>query len=526
MGLPDFVFLSVSYGIDLSFSCSSTTQSAYNHIYGIMSRYCNKSTLSTPACAFNHGRLSPHLPNSIQQVCRLNCKTLLDSSIAQTAGMDALFRKLQHGFLLLWRWLLPGLSALSCWLLLLCPHKVSVFVPSLQSPWLLGGPPAQHKAATLPSSRSAVYQLGYISGKLSSWEADSTALQTAANVLSLPEGAVTVGLMASLGQAYHEVDHVRSGAWVFGLFNFLNFIWCLSIVGISVSAAPVVLTIAQPLKRFMRTHAQPFISVLHRCAIALQPAFQAVLFWLCFYIIAAAARYPTSYNHFIALSGCIMSLPSFFWTVMPRTAAEAESQMMFCYTFLWVVLAPVTAVYNSLLIGCLSSAALFGALGLSKVPHDQSWNAGFSSFSNLHRVAGISCLILSILVIARAVGVESAVLQPLQAGFFVFGSIWLFSACLIETSRYYMSSNTYFLIANLRFLLVLLLSTLVGAVFHLASLQNTGIICTLVWAMVKIVELSILGRCTWVGVFLMSLVSWQLALWLHSHPEFVQALFW
>ena len=259
----------------------------------------------------------------------------------------------------------------------------------------------------------------------------------------------------------------------------------------------------------------------------LQLAFQAVLFWLCFYIIAAAACYPTSYNHLIALSGCMMSLPMFLWTFMPWAAAQAESQMVFCKTFLFLVLTPVTIVYDSVLIGFFSSAALFGALGLSAVPHGLAWGANVSELSDLHRVAGTSSLILSGLVIARAAGVDSAVLWPLQAGLFVFGTIWLFLACLIKTSRFSVRNNQFLLVVNLRLLIVLLLSVLVGAVFHNTTLQNTGIIFTLVWVMVRVFELSIDGVLdTWIGVFVMSVMSWQLALWLHSHPEFVQALFW
>lgn len=330
----------------------------------------------------------------------MNRQALLYSCNAQTAGMHAVFWKLQRSLLLHWRWLLPGLFALTCWLLLLCPHKALAFVPWLQSPWLLGGPSAQHKVIELPSSRSAVYKLGYIAGKLNSQEADASSLQNTATLLSLPEGAVTAELMATLGQAFDEMDHGGIGAQVFGLFNFVNFIWCLSIVGISVSATPVALILAQPLISYLCIYARRFINALLSCAVALQPAFQAVLFWLCFYIIAAAARYPTSYNHFIALSGCIISLPAFFWTFMPHAAAEAKSHMVFCNTFLWLVLTPVAVVYNSSLIGFLSSAALFGALGLSAVPSGLAWHVGFSSLSDLHRVAATSSFILSGLVIA------------------------------------------------------------------------------------------------------------------------------
>ena len=248
---------------------------------------------------------------------------------------------------------------LSCWLLLLCPHKARTFVPSLQSPWLLGGPPAQHKiSATLPGSRSAAYQLGYIAGKLNRRELDPTSLRSAANLLRLPEDAVTTELMENLGQAFEDVDDGSIGARLLGLFNFVNFIWCLSIVGICVSATPFIMLFAQPLMRFLLTYAQPFIQQLVRGAVALRPAFQALLFWLCFYCVAAAARYPSGYNHFIALSGCIMSIPVFFWTCSLHHEA-AEVTPVLTNTYMFLVLTPVAVVYNSSLIGFLASAALF-----------------------------------------------------------------------------------------------------------------------------------------------------------------------
>ena len=273
--------------------------------------------------------------------------------------------KLQRGLLLLWRWLLPGLFALACWLLLLCPHKVRAFVPLSQSQWLLGRLSVQNKAATLPSSRSAIYQLGYIAGKLNSQNADPSSLQTAATLVKLPEGAVTAELMANLGQAFNNMDHGGIGAWVFGLFNFVNYIlWSLSIVVVLISATSVIRMLAKPPMSFVRVHAQSFCSALLCCAIALQPAFQALLFWVCFYIIAAAARYPSSYSHLMALVGCIVSIPAFIWTFMPNAgAAQTELQSVFCSIFLWLVLTPVGIVCDSFFIRSLSSAALFWALG-------------------------------------------------------------------------------------------------------------------------------------------------------------------
>ena len=360
---------------------------------------------------------------------------------AHTAGFPSAFRRVRHTLSPLWSLVPPGLFALSCWLLLLDPDKASTCVPSLRSSWLLGGPPTQHKTATLPSSRSAAYQLGYIAGKLNSQVLDPSLLHTAAGLLALPEEEVTAEVMASLGQAFRELDQGGVGGRLLGLFNFVNFIWCLSIVGISVSVTPVIFLFAKPLMRFVRAYAKPFVLVLFRCAVALQPAFQAVLFWLCFYIVAAAARYPNSYNHFVALSGCIMSLPIFFWTC--KHAVASGLWPIFTNTFLFLVLTPVAVMYHSSLIGFLSSAALFGALGLSAIPTGLAWHVGFSSRSDLHRVACTSFVIMYGLVAVRATQVDPAVLLPFQAGLSLFGSIGLFLAGLIETSGYHTGSRRY-----------------------------------------------------------------------------------
>ena len=160
---------------------------------------------------------------------------------------------------------------------------------------------------------------------------------------------------------------------------------------------------------------------------------------------------------------------------------------------------------------------------MSALPTGLAWHVGFSNLNDLHQVACTSSLILSGLVVARAVRIDPTILQPFQAGLSVFGSVGLFLAGLIATSQFYTRNRRSYKIINAAFFLILLLAVVLGSVFQLASVTNTAITFFILWAFEKIIELSI-GRCIWVAVFCLSIFSWQLALWLHNHPVFVRAL--
>ena len=58
---------------------------------------------------------------------------------------------------------------------------------------------------------------------------------------------------------------------------------------------------------------------------------------------------------------------------------------------------------------------------------------------------------------------------------------------------------------------------------QLIPLQNTAITFLILWVCEKLVE-NVLGRHVWVTVFLGSVILWQAALFLRTHPDWLSQL--
>lgn len=92
----------------------------------------------------------------------------------------------------------------------------------------------------------------------------------------------------------------------------------------------------------------------------------------------AAERYPQSSAAYVAVTGCLLSIPAFLYStrlhVPSRDGRAPAGLATLLHAFLAVALAPVALRHDSQLIGFLAAGALFGAVGFSVIPSGLCWH--------------------------------------------------------------------------------------------------------------------------------------------------------
>ena len=443
------------------------------------------------------------------------------------------FWKAQRKITMISGWLLSAFFIFCCLSLCLFPQQTRSHLPHPQSTWMLSGASSVPKAAdfALPNSKSAAYDLGYITREAENTLSprDPFKVRHAAKLLRLPEAEINIRVLKSVGNAIRDNDKNGLEANSRGVFSFVSVAWTLAALGLAVSIIPVYRNFSTSIVRVMSQSSPSLLIFIIDCLTILKPAAHASFFGLSFYIIAAAARYPIDYNRFIALSGCLLSIPAFEWSTARSTTKEMPSFEEYSdfsrAIFTSLVLAPTAVAYQSSLLGFLAVGAFFQAIGLCCVPLGLGWVVGFGNRNDLYQVAAASFVILQALVLAQIFGMDHRLLHLFHSGGQVFGSIGLFLAGLIETSsnRYHRSEFTFYML-NFGFFALLLSFVLAGSVLNLASLYNTGIVFLVLYLVEKVIELGI-RSAFWYTIFGASIALWQIALWLHGHPQFVEAMF-
>lgn len=424
-------------------------------------------------------------------------------------------------------------------------------LPKPRYSWLLGGPAVEgvHTLMEkLPKSMAAAWQLGRITARLELAQPDtggaagSKAIQQAAALLRMPADRLSADDLLQLGDQIAEFEARRGvAARLAGALSFVNLMWAGAILGIAISVGPALAIVCTPAFRVAKQLLERAAAIVANVAKAAEPLWEVAIYAGCLYIIGAAQRYSAGSAGLIAATGCALALPAFMYSSRRHLLGSSGDPGGFAAIlnmYLMLVLAPTAVTYQSKLLGMGAAAALFGAVGFSVVPHGLCWCVGFGSGDAMARAAATSSIVLSALVGLRVGNVDSKYIKPFRTGLSVLGGITLFLSFLIRSSLYYSPCTQHmnsadaveasaaqrrYLIANGTYLALLVASAGAGSIYGMPSLSNTAATFFLLWAGEKGAE-SAAGRFVWLTVFGGSIALWQVALFLHSRPDFLAAM--
>jgi len=442
-------------------------------------------------------------------------------------------------------WLFPLVLVVLSWVLWKAPSSVLEFCPQVLN----------HRNITIvevlpphPETLSAAFDLGMLEQKLCDIEKGKKSnLEEVAGILSQAtkitgrKKLLTANELHAVRTRILEIEaHRGLITRVRGFFTFVNVLWLLAIAGMLVSVGPTVWHILKPfrkilerfIKAFVRKFLVPLLEFLHNWGF-----FELFSYVICWTFMAEGFRGPPDSGFFLSLTGLGGLVVAFGYStalhghkVSKEANPEALAQMM--HSWLALCWTPFAIHFQSRFIGFMCVVAVYVVLGFNVVCFGLCYCIGFSKKEALQRCIVMSLLLLLLFGGLRIYGIDPLYLSPFSSAATIFGSVVLFLGLLIYSSRWYhgdyRSSNMVHTYVQRQIYMItsLIAACLVGALYSLEGMFNTGIVFLVLYVVEKYVELHVdMKWNSWLLVFLISVGMYPVALWLHQHPDFVVSVF-
>ena len=472
-----------------------------------------------------------------------------------------------------WMWWLklPVLFSAACWALLTNPVRVLQWaIPLLNT---ANASTITQVLPLCPTTLSASFKLGVLRERLVSILASVTSasgaagttlgadIASAADVVTtaasspavveiLHEAAEVVGKKAgtvtteSLLHVLDEIAKVEAAqslvTRVGGFFTFVNTVWLLGVLGITVSIGPSVYHVLRPLRHMLerlikwtfRRIIEPVVRRLHEWGI-----FETGIYMGCWSLVAEGVR--MHYEHadsdaavLVATTGALLCIPALAYSTLlwgGRLVRQMKKNTRTQLLASWLVVTwiPCAVGLQSVLFGYGAVSAAFVALGFGIAVGPLCLALGFEDVAAAYRVCFASFSLLLSFVAARIMNVTPAHMQPFSSAVAVMGSNMFFlSLLIIGSNGYRRDRDRHYWIANGCMGVSLLSFQLAGHVLGATGLANVSTVFTVLWLLERYAEFHLRRRFnSWLLILGASVVAWRGSLFLHMHPEYVVNLF-
>jgi len=194
--------------------------------------------------------------------------------------------------------------------------------------------------------------------------------------------------------------------------------------------------------------------------------------------------------------------------------------------YLFLLFTPFAHYFDSIMLGYFSVIAFYGIIGFSVACYGLCYVIGFSNDDAMGRVVSTSTILLIVFAGLKITGIHKALVNPFSSAVMTMGTLTLFLALLIISSKFYRSRDDDYYKNNLLFVLALVIATFVGFVFNIEPIRNTAITFEVLYAMEKTTE-SVRWNEGTIMVFLLgfSVALYFTSYFLSSHPEFIISMF-
>jgi hypothetical protein len=395
------------------------------------------------------------------------------------------------------------------------PDMVKNFVPLL---WTISNPTG---TPVYPTTLLEAWDMGYKAGFLEDMELEhlvSTNIKINGKMTKItPEQLFQVrSILVEMESGTSIIQRVR------GCFSFINFIWLLSIVGITITISPVLMMFAKPIHQFIRYFALEIILPFLR---AIKPVYEAMVWSLSYSLVIHASRHmDTDSKVFICLTGLFGAMIAMAYTTyLHKPKLPSNIYCMMVSMFFAIISLPLAIHFDSILIAFYGVFAMYSALGFGVSVSGLCYYVGFESHEALER-----CLLSSFfLLIGLLWGhiTRPDLLQNIRVlipALNVFGSVIYFIALLIKTNIVY---DAYWP-TQLWMIFSLVSVGSLGSIYQIESLRNVSMIFTVLYMMEKICNLVLrMTDSVALVVFFISVVLWKASLYLHQNPVLLVCIF-
>jgi hypothetical protein len=462
--------------------------------------------------------------------------------------------------------------------LALQPRAVARHVPDIYAPLAsqLANVSVLESLPPHPTTLSQAWRLGELQAALSGCgNGLGGTAAAAARAAALAEAGELLGWQGPLTTEQLETARELTlasdagGSWVtrvLGALSFVNTVWAAALVGVTATVGPVLAQlaaqlglwsmIAGALKRWYRVLMavlmHPWVRALH------VPVCDALAY--CVFVHGLAYREGGSPRTFIMLAGVAAALVPLlalqagvpglgraYWVVVPARpasdglpatpsyacACDAVPSMTARGAYLAVVLLALVHVTGSSLMAYMGMAAGYSALGFIVGAFYGGFLVGFEDEGAVSRAGSAAIAVVVAATVVHIVQpawlLPGGPLAPYGSSLQVMGNVVLFMAVLIATrARWGSSSESSWGYWSLQLRAAALFAAAigVGSVYGIPALANTATVFAVLWVEAKTVDFGLWsGANVTFMVFATSLAAWRAALYLHTHPSLVVAMF-
>jgi len=329
-------------------------------------------------------------------------------------------------------------------------------------------------------------------------------------------------------------------ARVVGFFNFINFIWLCSIIGIMVTVGPCMVMILAPFYDILSNIVEVVGEYAIKVGVFLRDyiiipchkvgLFEFILYMVCVTFIVESYRYNKEEGFYFGLTGIAGFVPCFIYSTLlfcPYDSGKERDSMWLFGTVYSLAFLPMALYYESSLLAWAVIIGFYACIGFSVAVYGLCVCIGFESDEVMFQCFITSFYMHMGFLMLKMQGFSNTFIRIFQQPCTVLGSVVLFIALLVMSSYHYefKTSRNYgstYASRQLLMLVFLFGYAYFGMVYGLAGMSNTALTFLVLYIMEKSSEVI---KDMWILLFGASVSGYFIAMYLYSHKEFVISLF-
>ena len=428
--------------------------------------------------------------------------------------------------------LLPTISTLFIAYISFNPNKLSK-VPSIIKLFIENDTDLSYKdyIPSIPNNLSAIWELSQLEYNLKEIESSSkidshikeeqinNIIKKAKEIIG--NGKMNPIILHKFPEYLNDLNKGGVISKIKGIFNFVNFIWLIAILGIMISLGNIIYSIMKLIiLTLYGAIIYPIILFIYKSGLYI-----VIGYILSTLLICDGMKVNKEWGLYISLTGSGFLMGLFSYSLKLKDFEEDISTIPFGFlsTILYFSL---SMNFNSKLFSFIATINFYTFIGFYTECFGLGYVIGFKSRSDLYRVAITSFVLMTFYIIIRALNIHISILELYRCPIQVFGALTYFLGMLILASAYIYDENFSYVQRQSIYISSLLLSLFFGNYYNLSSLTNTTYVFAVLYLMEKNVEIfSRLSENIWILIFIVSLFLWICSLYLHKHPGIIVSIF-
>ena len=396
---------------------------------------------------------------------------------------------------------------------------------------------------SIPNNLSSIWELSRLEYRLIEIESSSniepnkkeeqinTIIQKAKEIIG--NDKINSEILHKIPEYLEELNKASLRSKYKGIFNFVNLIWLIAIIGLTLSIGPFIYSaIGQIVSKIYGTYIYPIVNYIYEKELYIYIEYVFSLLLTC-----DGMRVNEEWGLYISLTGAIFLTALFaYYLAYKEMTWVTEKEKIFNYNFFCIITTilyfSLSIHFNSIFLSFITTIYCYFLLGFK----NQCFGLGYifkSKYeeifeSRLNKIGITSFVLMAFYVILRTLNLFGAILDIYKCPIQLFGALTYFACLLIFAFQYeetFEEKLTYS-VKQIIFIGSLPYALFFGYIINLPSLTNTGYIFAVLYIMEKIIELIYSKKGSiLLLIFIISLFLWIYSLYLHRHPEMIVSIF-